>query len=302
MHLQTPAKPPFAERLQSAIQRVGNPILLGVDPHLELLPPEFEGARDKRLPRRNRAELVERFCLELIDLAAGRVPAIKPQAAFFEELGSDGYRAFEQVIAHAHSAGLLVVADVKRGDIASTAEAYARGLFEPQDPHFAADAVTLSPYLGPDSLDPWVKACDRVQGGAFVLVRTSNPGGTAWQTAGEPSPAARVAAELVRINAGRRGPAGFGPFGAVVGATQRAELEHWRAALPDSFLLLPGYGAQGATARDVAPAFLPGARGALVASSRGIAFAYRDAPGSDWRQAAASALERMHADLTAALR
>lgn len=302
MQSNAPAPRAFAERLAQAVQRVGNPILLGVDPHLELLPPEFAAARDRSLPRSRRADLVERFCRELIDLAAGRVPAIKPQAAFFEELGSDGYRAFEQVIAHARAAGLLVIADVKRGDIASTAEAYARGLFEPEDARFAADAVTLSPYLGPDSLDPWVKACERVGGGAFVLVRTSNPGGTAWQTAGDPSPAARVAAELARINAPRRGPAGFGPFGAVVGATQRAELEHWRAALSDCFLLLPGYGAQGATARDVAPAFLPGARGALVASSRGIAFAYRERPGDDWRQAASSALDRMRQDLADALR
>lgn len=291
---------PFADRLAEAVARVGNPILLGVDPHLELLPPEFDQARDGRQPRAERANQVERFCLELIDLAVGQVPAIKPQAAFFEELGADGVRVWERVIAHGRAAGLLVVADVKRGDIASTAAAYARGLFEPQDRRQAADAATLSPYLGPDSLEPWVSACERNGAGAFVLVRTSNTGGTAWQTAGSPSPAERVAAELTRINATRLGRSRYGPFGAVVGATQRSELERWRQALPSSHLLLPGYGAQGATARDVAPAFERGGRGALVASSRGIAFAYREG-GGDWRRAASEALKRMQSELQAAL-
>ena len=295
----------FADRLDAAIRAKGNPILLGIDPHLDLLPPEFELARDSARPRAERARWVERFCVELIDLAADVVPAVKPQSAFFEQLGADGVHAFERVVGHARHRGLVVVGDVKRGDIASTAAAYARAFLAPDDLHDTGrcDAITLSPYLGEDSLEPFVDVCEKVGAGAFVLVRTSNPGGRAWQEAGTPPLAERVAS-AVRVFAERTmGECGFGSIGAVVGATHAGELAGWRERLPTSFLLLPGYGAQGATAADVVPAFAGGGRGALIASSRGIAFAYRSDGGAapDWREAARRALDRMVTDLAGAL-
>src|SRR5262245_54490707 len=166
----------FADRLDAALERVHTPALVGIDPHLELLPAPFAIARDVRAPRAERAAAVEAFCKELIDLVAGSVAAVKPQSAFFEALGADGVLAWERVVAHAHAAGLLVIGDVKRSDIASTAAAYATAYLEglPGTPReHLCDAITLSPYLGSDSLTPFVESCARAGAGLFVLVRTS---------------------------------------------------------------------------------------------------------------------------------
>ncbi len=296
----------FADRLDQAIRAKGNPILLGIDPHLDLLPHDFEIARDPTKPRAERARWVERFCVELIDLAAEVVPAVKPQSAFFEQLGADGVQAFERVVDHARYKGLLVVGDVKRGDIASTASAYARAFLAPDDLYESGrcDAITLNPYLGEDALEPFVAVCEKVGAGAFVLVRTSNPGGSAWQDAGEPSLAEKVASAVKGFAHRTLGECGLGSIGAVVGATHREELLQWRERMPQSFLLLPGYGAQGAGPEDVVDAFLPGGRGALVASSRAIAFAYRSDGGvaRDWKEAAKVALDKMAAELVQALK
>lgn len=290
----------FADRLAAAVERCGNPVMLGIDPHLELLPEPFALARNPAAPRAERASVVADFCCELLELAAGRVPIVKPQSAFFEQLGADGVAAFERVVDRARELGMLVCGDVKRGDIASTAAAYARAHLAPEgvDAAGRCDAITLSPYLGPDSLEPFIEAADAADGGLFVLVRTSNPGGTAWQTPGAPSIAERVASQLTDWGASRLGESGLSNLGAVVGATHREELAVWRERLPHAWLLLPGFGAQGATAEDVAGAFRPDGLGALIASSRGIAFAHRKASGSvDWRDAASRALDEMIAAL-----
>jgi len=292
----------FADRLAEAVERTGNPVLLGIDPHLDLLPAEYAVARDPSAPRAERARAMAGFCLELVELGKGRVPAVKPQAAFFEELGSDGVAAFEEVVDAARDAGLLVVGDVKRGDIASTAAAYARA-------HLAGhgsgrcDAITVNPYLGADALEPFVEIADANNAGLFVLVRTSNPGGTAWQTAGDVPIAGLVGDQLTAWGAERLGECGLSNLGAVVGATHPAELALWRERLPHAWMLLPGYGAQGAGAADVVGAFRADGSGALVASSRGIAFAYRKDPAgeADWRGAADRALDAMVADLRGAL-
>ncbi len=293
----------FAERLDAAVRAVESPCLLGLDPHPDLLPEPFALARDPRAPRAERARAISSFCRRLVDLAAGRVAAVKPQSAFFELLGADGARAWEEVVAHARAAGLLVIGDVKRGDIASTAAAYARAHLE-EEPR--CDAITVQPWLGADTLEPFVAACDRAQGGIFALVRTSNPGSDALQLHGAPPLCERVAAELERLGAPRAGPSGYAPIGAVVGATKRAELARLRALLPHAPLLLPGYGAQGAGAADVLDAF-PDARhpfrGALVSSSRAIAFAWREPAhaGRAWDDAAARALAAMTDELRQAL-
>jgi orotidine-5'-phosphate decarboxylase len=299
----------FADRLDAALERVRTPALLGIDPHLELLPPPHAVARDPRATRAERAAAVEAFGKELIDIAAGSVAAVKPQSAFFEALGADGALAWERVVAHAHAAGLLVIGDVKRADIASTAAAYATAFLEglPGTPgEHLCDAITLNPYLGPDSLAPFADACRRVGGGLFVLVRTSNEGSAAFQEHGEPRLCERVAEMVTTLGDGLLGASGYSSIGAVVGATHPEELARMRKKLPHAVLLLPGYGAQGASARDVRAAFTDehrSWRGALVNSSRGVAFAYREKrhAGRAWQDAARQALAAMIGELRAAL-
>jgi orotidine-5'-phosphate decarboxylase len=299
----------FADRLDAALERVRTPALVGIDPHLELLPPPFAVARDERAPRAERAAAVEAFCRELIDLVAGSVAAVKPQSAFFELLGADGVRAWEHVVAHARACGLLVIGDVKRSDIASTAAAYAGAFLEglPGAPReHLCDAITLNPYMGSDSLAPFVEACARADAGLFVLVRTSNPRSDEFQAHGEPRLCERVADAVATLGDGLVGSSGYSAVGAVVGATHPEELVRLRARMPRAFLLLPGFGALGASAEDVRGAFTDRERpwrGALVNSSRGIAFAWRDEEhaGRAWQDATRSALAAMTAELARAL-
>ncbi len=299
----------FGDRLDLALERVRTPALVGIDPHLDLLPPAFAVARDARAPRAERAAAVEAFSKELIELVAGRVAAVKPQAAFFELLGADGALAWERVVAHAHAHDLLVIGDVKRCDIASTAAAYATAFLEGLPGTSRAhlcDAITLSPYLGSDSLMPFVAACKRADAGLFVLVRTSNEKSAEFQEHGAPPLCERVAAAVTALGAELVGTRGWSSVGAVVGATHPAELARLRAHLPRAILLLPGFGAQGASAADVRGAFPERERpwrGALVNSSRGVAFAWREPAhaGRSWQDAARAALEAMIGELGAAL-
>jgi orotidine-5'-phosphate decarboxylase len=256
---------PFADRLTEAAAR-RSPAVVGIDPHLALLP----AAHRERvaLGRAQAGEAVRDWCRIVLDAVDDLVPAIKPQVAFFEQLGAPGWAALEDVCAEARRRGLLVIADAKRGDIGSTAEAYAMALLDDSGP-IGADALTASPWLGRDSLAPLVKTCDTQGKGLFVLVRTSNPGGGELQ-AGDG--AARVAGWVREWNATRRGESGYGPVGAVVGATVPDEARELRAVLAGAIVLVPGYGAQGGSARDAAACFDPGRRGAVVNSARGVTF------------------------------
>lgn len=296
----------FADRLHASVEAKGNPALIGIDPHLELLPDEFAAARDRTLDRKQRARAMGDFCVELVELAADRVPAVKPQSAFFEAFGADGAFEYERVITRAHELGLLVIGDVKRGDIASTAAAYARGLLEDDggDPISLADAVTVNAFLGEESITPFLEVCARSKKGLYVLVRTSNPGSADFQLCGQPTLSERIADAVHRWGQSDPdliGSSGLSSIGAVVGATHPEALAALRERMPNTPLLLPGYGAQGAGASDVAPGFLPGGQGALVNSSRGVAFAYKKAgrPSSEWRDAASLAIDTMVSDLSA---
>lgn len=297
----------YADRLQAALEAKGNACLVGLDPHLDLLPNEFAHARDETCPRADRADAIADFCCQTIELIADRVPAVKPQSAFFEVFGADGARAWERVVATAHAAGLLVIGDVKRGDIASTAAAYATGLLDPSaaGAEHVCDAVTLSPFLGADSIGPFLEACTRFDAGIYVLVRTSNPGSADFQRHGKPELSFLVAERVHEWGAGLVGECGLSSVGAVVGATHGNELRAFRAAMPRTPFLLPGYGAQGAGAAELVDAFLPHSapKGAIVNSSRGITFAWRrpEHAGLDWKAAASLALDGMIADLGAAL-
>ncbi|MCZ6597489.1 MAG: orotidine-5'-phosphate decarboxylase [Planctomycetota bacterium] len=300
----------FADRLDYAVARVGHPCIVGLDPHFDLLPDEFAAARQPNVPRAERATALAAFCRELIDVCAGRVAAVKPQSAFFEVLGGFGVAAWEEVVHASHAAGLLVIGDVKRGDIASTSAAYASAYLEGvpgRDPSTLCDAITVNPFLGDDSIEPFVDACERTEKGIFVLVRTSNRGADRFQHHGSPELCYEVADAVDRWGARLASDSGLSSVGAVVGATHTDELAALRARMPHATLLLPGYGHQGATAADVVPAFVPGPegpRGALVSSSRAIAFAYRSSGGSGtkhWKDAAREALNAMIAEVSSAL-
>jgi orotidine-5'-phosphate decarboxylase len=254
------------------------------------------------------ARLFQQFCCDIIDVVAERVPIVKPQAAFFEELGPSGMVALGAVIAHARARGLLVLLDGKRNDIGTTAEAYARGWLGPHSP-WQADALTVSPYLGADSLQPFVEAAGQVGAGVFVLVKTSNPGGGWLQDLpSHDRPIYRHVAQLVEdLAAQTAGESGYGIVGAVVGATYPSQLAELRAAMPHTWLLIPGYGSQGGSAADVVAGFDERGLGAIVNNSRGLTFAYQREPyrsryaASDWQRAVEDALQDMVAELATAI-
>jgi orotidine-5'-phosphate decarboxylase len=284
----------FADRLAASVERKRSQILVGLDPRTELLPVELRG--EAHQGREHAAEACARFCCGVVDAVAPYVVGVKPQLAFFEALGSDGIRALEEVCAYARSAGLLVVADAKRGDIGSTARAYAAAFLEARpDGDALADAMTVNPYLGRDSVEPFLMACRRHGAGIFCVVKTSNAGGGDLQelvlSDGRPlwHHVARLVAEWGEELVGEHG---LSSVGAVVGATYPRAVGEARRLLPTAILLLPGVGAQGATPADVARAFTSGPASALVAASRGIIYAFR-ASGGDWRRSAAAEAARL---------
>ena len=279
----------FTDRLSEAVGRKRTQLVVGLDPQVDLLPVELRGEGD--------AEACARFCRGIVDAVAPHVVAVKPQSAFFEALGADGVRAFEEVCDYARTAGLLVLADAKRGDIGSTARAYAAAFLEPRSSGQRsplADALTVSPYLGRDSLDPFLQACRLHGAGIFCLVKTSNAGSSDVQdlTLSNGRPLWQQVAELVREwGEDLVGETGFSAVGAVVGATHPRAVGEARRLMPQSVLLLPGVGAQGATPADVARAFTSGPASALVAVSRSVLYASREA-GGDWRAAAGAEAAR----------
>jgi orotidine-5'-phosphate decarboxylase len=265
----------FADRLAEAVERTGSSLVVGLDPDPALVP---EGV-----------EAVE-FCRGIVDAVAPSVVAVKPQAAFFEALGPNGWAGFAEVCAYARAAGLLVIADAKRGDVGSTARAYAAA-FAP-----LADAVTVNPYLGRDSLEPFL-ACDGL--GVFCLVKTSNPGSGDLQDVAlaDGAPLWQHVAGLVRAWGDERlGASGLSALGAVVGATYPREVAEARRLLPRTIFLLPGVGAQGGRPEELRPAFAAGPASALVSASRSVLYAYRER-GGDWRDAAAAEAARLAAEV-----
>jgi orotidine-5'-phosphate decarboxylase len=290
----------FADRLVEAVTRKQTQLVVGLDPRLDLLPMELRG--EAVLGRAAAASSVARFCKGVVDAVAPYVAAVKPQSAFFEALGSDGFRALEEVCDYARSAGLLVLLDAKRGDIGSTSRAYAAAFLEPRDGGAPlADAITASPYLGLDSVEPFLAACRRDGAGVFFLVRTSNAGATDVQdlALSDGRPLWHHVAELVsEWGAPMVGTAGISSVGAVVGATHPRAVSEARRLLPHSPMLLPGIGAQGATPADVARAFTAGPASALVTASRSVIFAYRDTE-ADWRTAAGAEAQRLAAQVWA---
>jgi orotidine-5'-phosphate decarboxylase len=262
---------------------------VGLDPRPDLFPVEVRGDP-------------LRFCGGIIDAVAPHAVAVKPQLAFFEALGVEGLAAFQEVCAYARSAGLLVIIDGKRGDIGSTARAYADAYLEPkgegEEP--LGDALTVNPYLGRDSVDPYLAACRRHGGGVFCVVKTSNAGGAEVQdlalSDGRPV-WQHVALLVAEWGAELVGDRGLSSVGAVVGATHPRAVGEARRLLPQAVLLLPGVGAQGATPADVARAFTSGPASALVNVSRSVMYAYRQGDQADWRAAAGAEAARVKSEV-----
>ena len=303
----------FADRLIAEIEAKGTAACVGIDPRLELLP----------LPLRRKFEkgggslrtivgAIKAFSCEIVDIVAPLVPVVKPQIAFFEMYGWVGIQAYIEVARYARRAGLIVLGDVKRGDIGSTAEAYASGHLgqvaisgRPTE-IWHEDAITVNPYLGTDAVEPFLKEVSARGKGIFVLVRTSNPSGAEVQDLGGQSPVYMSVADRVagwgRESVGKRG---FSSVGAVVGATCPEEARRIRDILPQAIFLVPGYGAQGAGVADIRPAFRSDGMGAIVNSSRAVIFAYRRKPYDEqfgekrWQEAVLAATKEMRRDLSA---
>ncbi|MBI4601984.1 MAG: orotidine-5'-phosphate decarboxylase [Planctomycetes bacterium] len=284
---------PFGDKLARAVEEKGSCLVVGLDPVLDRLPPEILGSVGGASPRgagysARAAAAFGLFLAKAVEAVADLAVAVKPNTAFFEALGAAGWECLRETCRRARKAGLLVIADAKRGDIGHTAEAYAEALLgeAPDTPGPSVDALTVSPYLGSESLEPFLRRVREAGKGLFVLVRTSNPSAGELQdllVASQGRPPGPLYLEVARLvarwGAGLEGSSGLSSVGAVVGATAPEEARRIREVLPRAFLLLPGYGAQGAEAAKLGASFLPGGRGAIVNSSRAILFAHERSSG-----------------------
>ena len=297
----------FADRLIQRTRRLGHPLCVGLDPHLERIPALFrQGSMAPRDPRT--AAAVESFLGAVLDRVSDRAAIVKPQIAFFERLGWPGLKALEAVVAKARGLSLPVLLDAKRGDVGSTAAAYAEAYLG-AEAALEADAMTVNPYLGGDALAPFVERAEGHGRGLFVLVKTSNPGSGDFQDRtleGGGTLFETVAESLAETALKLRGPAtGWSSLGVVVGATWPGESERVRRRLPHSLFLVPGYGAQGGSAADAVRGLVPGPDGRLeggvVSSSRGILFPPLDADAGarGWERAIDGALDRAIDELAA---
>ena len=283
----------FADMLVDAVARMDNPTLLGLDPLLDYVPDSILAACAKAggNPAEDASCAILDFNKRLIDAVSDIIPAVKLQSAYYELYGHFGVKAFAKTIAYAQSKGLLVIADCKRNDIGSTAEAYATAyLGKTRFPEgystamFDADAITVNAYLGFDGIEPFVRLCEKEGKGIFILVRTSNP------TAGDFQDLCledgsllyeRVADRVTAWGRGIVGQSGYSSVGAVVGATWPLQAQKLRERMPGVLFLVPGYGAQGATADDVCASFDASGQGAIVNASRSLMCAYRRTEGAD---------------------
>jgi len=276
----------FADRLAAEVERKRSQLVVGLDPRVDLLPVELRGD-------------IARFCCGLIDAVAPHAVAVKPQLAFYEALGPPGMAAFEEVCLYARRAGLLVIADGKRGDIGSTARAYAEAYIDGDLPR--ADAMTVNPYLGRESIEPYLSASRRTGAGVFVIVKTSNAGGDVQDVVlrdGKPL-WHHVAGLVTEWGEDLVGEVGLSAVGAVVGATHPRAVAEARRLMPQAILLLPGVGAQGGAVSDLVRAFQSGPASALVNASRSVNYAFRES-GGDYRAAAGAEAARLRREIWSA--
>lgn len=280
----------FGDRVAVAVDRVGAPACVGLDPVLERLPRAVREGADP-------VDAVAAFCEGVLGAVKGVVPVVKFQSACFERYGAAGMAALVEGIARARESGFVVILDAKRGDIGVTAEHYAAAVFDGCN----ADAVTISGYLGEDTVRPFMRAGR----GVFVLVRTSNPGSDGVQRAlmADGRSVSEMVADMVRgLGRDRVGSSGLSEVGAVVGATKAGEGARLRERMGEQIFLVPGYGAQGGTLDDVRTMVRPGGSrgqsGVLVTASRSVIYSFDDSAGKDWRVAVRKAAERLRDELS----
>jgi orotidine-5'-phosphate decarboxylase len=265
----------FSDRLVESIRKTGSPCVVGLDPRIELMPAFIKSGRGEPSGDVVRS-VIHDFHELVLDTINGLASIVKPQLAFFEQYGSAGIQAFEDTVRAAHERGLLVIADGKRNDVDSTAEAYAAAFLG--EKAFNVDSMTVTPYLGGDSMVPFVDACRQHGKGIFIVLKTSNPGSRDYQDQaleGTGRPLYETIAESIRdFGEPLMGESGYSSIGAVIGATFPEDARRLRALLPRAFILVTGYGAQGASPRGAAACFNADGLGAIVNSSRGITYSY----------------------------
>ena len=264
--------------------RTKNPSVIGLDPDIGKIPACYKVNAKSNNPFEAVANAIYEFNRDVIDTVADLVPAVKPQMAFYEKYGSYGVSAFEKTVVYAKSKGLVVVEDAKRNDIGNTAQAYADGhlgcvelLDGSCPPSFDADFLTVTPFLGSESLHPFIEVCKKNSKGIFVLVKTSNTSSGEIQdvvASDGMTISQSIAKNVSEQSDAVIGKHGYSPIGAVVGATYPEEAVSLRKLMPKSYFLVPGYGAQGGGAKDILPCFNEDGLGAIVNSSRGILYTH----------------------------
>jgi orotidine-5'-phosphate decarboxylase len=302
----------FADRLTAACRARGTPAIVGIDPVLEHLPPALR-SRDNTLPAAVAA--VETFCRDVIEVVAPIVAAVKINAGFLEAFYGEGLAAYYRLVRHAHEHGLLVIGDVKRGDIGSTAKLYACGHLAPPAlsdvaPACIPDAVTLAGYLGENAVRPFIDVARAHGKGVYVLVRPSDPGADeVHEFGGQTRFYQHMAALVARWGQedGLVGQCGLSCVGAVVAPKDAASTAALRASMPRTPFLVPGYGAQGATAEGCRPCFRPDGTGAVINASRSVIYAfskpeYAARCGTNWQSAVEAACRDFAADVAGLLR
>ena len=295
----------FGNRLVTKIRSSKSFLCLGVDPHLDLIPKIF----DENTKTSNIVGKVEKFCFSLLDAAVGLVPAIKPQIALFEQLGPDGMKLLSSLCKHAQSQNFLVIMDAKRGDIGSTSQAYANAYLG-KDAPFPSDALTINPWLGIDSLEPFFKKASETSSGLFVLVHTSNKGSKDIQEISLSTGIkcyehlANILKPIVEKN---KGTLGLSSIGVVSGATFREESVALRKLLPNAPFLIPGYGTQGASAKDACAPLVQDIKNSnllnfgLINASRSILFSedsYLANNIEEWQKIILSKINSINNELT----
>lgn len=293
----------FGDRLSEANRRSETPLCMGIDPHYTMIPALF-GDSSAHASSDAATRAIDNFSMACLEQAIGKVAAIKPQVAFFEQRGPAGMQILQNLGQAAIAAGLLVIMDAKRGDIGSTSSAYAAGWIGHNAP-FPSDALTINPWLGIDTLDPFLKRADETGSGLFILNRTSNPGASDLQDQlvnGQPL-YQYLATLLAPLIAKRDGKQGRSSLGIVAGATWPEEAQALRKTLPSAPFLIPGFGAQGAGPEKATSGLIRGKRGwegGLVNSTRGLIFpetATRANSIAAWKSAIADTIDQNKAIL-----
>ena len=270
------------DKLIDKIKETNNPTVIGLDPRYEMIPECIKSKYEENLE--GVAKAILEFNKALIDAIYDIIPAIKPNVAFYEMYGLEGMKTFEETCQYAKEKGMLVIADIKRGDIGSTAKAYSNAFLgktkigEKEESIYDVDFVTLNPYLGIDGIKPFIEDCKKYNKGAFILVKTSNPSSGDLQDLtlenGE-EVYTKVAKLVEEWGKDLRGKYGYSSISTVVGATYPKQLQDLRKAAPHTFFLIPGYGAQGGKAEDIALGFDENGIGGIINSSRGLMCAYK---------------------------